>query len=175
MNKKLIVYIIISLIIIAIIIAIVLNKKQNIKSNELETNQNNSNTEQEQATEKNKEEKIDMIKITVNNNVLEVKLEENETTKSLVERLKNGDIKVKANEYGGFEKVGNLDFSLPRNDTKITTLAGDIVLYQGNQISIFYNSNSWSYTRLGKIQNTSESELKKILGTDDVDIILSLN
>ena len=175
MNKKLIIYIIIGLIILTLIIAMILNNKQNTKSNELETNQNYSNTEQEQATEKNKEEKIDMIKITINNNVLEVKLEDNETTKSLVKRLKNGNITVKANEYGGFEKVGNLGFNLPKNDTYITTSAGDVVLYQGNQISIFYKSNSWSYTRLGKIQNISESELKKILGTGDVDIILSLN
>ena len=173
MNKKLIVYTIIGVIIISILIAIILNKKQNTNSNGLETNQNYSN--KEQVTEKIKEENIDMIKITVNNNVLEVKLEDNEATKSLVERLKNEDIKVKANEYGGFEKVGNLGFSLPRNDTKITTSAGDIVLYQGNQISLFYSSNSWNYTRLGKIQNVSESELKNILGTEDVEMILSLN
>ena len=125
--------------------------------------------------EKGQEDKIDMIKLKVNNRELEVKLEENEATKKLVEKLKNGDITVKANEYGGFEKVGNLGFSLPKKDTYITTSAGDIVLYQGNQISLFYNSNSWNYTRLGKIQNVSESELKNILGKEDVDIILSLN
>ena len=121
-----------------------------------------------------KEEKIDMIKIKVNNNVLEVKLEDNEATKSLVERLKNGDISVKANEYGGFEKVGDLGFSLPRNDKNITTSAGDIVLYQGNRISLFYNSNSWSYTKLGKVQNVSSKELKNILGSGDVTLVLSL-
>lgn len=122
-----------------------------------------------------KEEKIDMIKIKVNNNVLEVKLEDNEATKSLVERLKNGDITVNANEYGGFEKVGNLGFSLPRNDTNINTSAGDIVLYQGNQISLFYNSSSWSYTKLGKVQNVSSRDLKNILGSGDVTLVLSLN
>ena len=121
-----------------------------------------------------KEEKIDMIKIKVNNNVLDVKLEENEATKSLVERLKNGDISVRANEYGGFEKVGELGFSLPRNDKNITTSAGDIVLYQGNQISLFYNSNSWSYTKLGKVKNVSSKELKNILGSGDVSLVLSL-
>ena len=128
-----------------------------------------------QKQEKKQEDKIDMIKIKVNNRELEVKLEENEATKSLVEKLKNGDIIVKANEYGGFEKVGNLGFSLPKNDTYITTSAGDIVLYQGNQISLFYNSNSWNYTRIGKIQNVSEIELKNVLGKDDVDIVLCLN
>ena len=215
MNKKLIIYIVIGLIILALIIAIILINKQNTNSNELETNQNYSNTEniksneniqknissnqsiedvnittetsstkkekttetpiQEQVTEKIKEENIDMIKIKVNNNVLEVKLEGNEATKNLVGRLKNGDISVNANEYGGFEKVGNLGFSLPRNDKKITTSAGDIVLYQGNQISLFYNSNSWSYTKLGKVQNVSGAELKNILGSEDVTLILSID
>ena len=137
-------------------------------------NLTNINEIQEQVTEKINEENIDVIKIKVNNNVLEVKLEDNEATKSLVERLKNGDIRVDANEYGGFEKVGNLGFSLPRNDRSITTLAGDIVLYQGNQISLFYNSNSWSYTKLGKVQNVSSSELKNILGSGDVTLILAL-
>ncbi len=174
------------------------SNKENIKSNEniqknissnqsiedvnITTETNSTKTEkttetpiQEQVTEKIKEENIDMIKIKVNNNVLEVKLEDNEATKSLVERLKNGDISVNANEYGGFEKVGNLGFSLPRNDKSITTSAGDIVLYQGNQISLFYNSNSWSYTKLGKVQNVSGAELKNILGSEDVTLILSID
>ena len=116
-----------------------------------------------------------MIKIKVNNNVLEVKLEDNEATKSLVGRLKNVKISVDADEYGGFEKVGNLGFSLPRNDKSITTSAGDIVLYQGNQISLFYNSNSWSYTKIGKVQNVSGAELKNILGSGDVTLILSID
>ena len=215
MDKKSIIYIVIGLIIVALIIVIILSNKQNTNSNELETNQNYSNTEniktndniqeniysnqsieninittetnsaktenatetpiQEQVKEEIKEENIDMIKIKVNSNVLEVKLEDNETTKSLVERLKNGDISVNANEYGGFEKVGNLGFSLPRNDKSITTSAGDIVLYQGNQISLFYNSNSWSYTKLGKVQNVSGAELKNILGSGDVTLILSID
>ena len=174
------------------------SNKENIKSNEniqknissnqsIEdvniTNETNSTktdnaTEtsiQEQVKEEIKEENIDMIKIKVNSNVLEVKLEDNEATKSLIERLKNGDISVNANEYGGFEKVGNLGFSLPRNDKNITTSAGDIVLYQGNQISLFYNSNSWSYTKLGRVQNVSGAELKNILGSGDVTLILSID
>ena len=190
MNKKIIIYMAIALIIIALIIAIILNNKQNInvttetnatKTENVTTETNATKTEnvtetliQEQVTKKIKEENIDMIKIKVNNNVLEVKLENNEATKSLVERLKNGDITVNANEYGGFEKVGNLGFSLPRNDTSITTSAGDIVLYQGNQISLFYNSNSWSYTKLGKVQNVNSRELKNILSSGDVTLVLSL-
>ena len=133
------------------------------------------NDSESSINSQSKEEIIDMIKIKVNNSILEVKLEDNEATKSLVERLRNGDITVNANEYGGFEKVGNLGFSLPRNDTNINTSAGDIVLYQGNQISLFYNSSSWSYTKLGKVQNVSAKELKNILGSGNVTLVLSLN
>ncbi len=145
------------------------------ETNSAKTDNATETSIQEQVTEKIKEENIDMIKIKVNSNILEVKLEDNEATKSLVERLKNGDISVNANEYGGFEKVGSLGFNLPRNDKSITTSAGDIVLYQGNQISLFYNSNSWSYTKLGRVQNVSGAELKNILGSGDVTLILSIN
>ena len=110
-----------------------------------------------------------------NESSLELNSENANISTTTENQWKNGDIIVKANEYGGFEKVGNLGFSLPKNDTYITTSAGDIVLYQGNQISLFYNSNSWNYTRIGKIQNVSEIELKNVLGKDDVDIILCLN
>ena len=118
---------------------------------------------------------MNTVYIKVNNNVLNIGLEDNSATIELKERLKNGDIVVNAHEYGGFEKVGDLGFSLTREDTNITTSAGDIVLYQGNQISLFYNSNSWSYTKLGKIQNVSSSELKKILGNGDVTITFTLS
>ena len=91
------------------------------------------------------------------------------------EQLKNKDIIVNAHEYGGFEKVGDLEFSLSKKDANITTSAGDIVLYQGNQISVFYNSNSWSYTKLGKVKNVSSNELKDILGNGDVTIIFTLS
>lgn len=112
------------------------------------------------------------IKIKVNGEVLTVKLENNKATKALVEKLKKGDIKVNAKEYGGFEKVGELGFSLPTSDKYITTSQGDLVLYNGDEISLFYNSNSWDYTKLGKVQNAND--LKKTLGTGDVTLILTL-
>ncbi len=122
--------------------------------------------------EENEELNMNNIKIIVNNNELNIQLEDNEATKELTEKLNSGDIVVNASEYGGFEKVGSLGFSLTRDDKQITTEAGDIVLYQGNQISLFYNSNSWSYTKLGKVTNMSEKELKDVLGNGDVVLTL---
>ena len=113
-----------------------------------------------------------VINLKVNNHVLKVKLEDNSAAKALMNKLKKGDVTIHAEDYGGFEKVGDLGFSLPRSDKYITTSAGDIVLYDGDEISLFYNSNSWSYTKLGKVQNIKD--LKKILGTGDVKLVLSL-
>ena len=78
---------------------------------------------------------------------------------------------MKVSMYGGFEQVGSLGESLPRNDEQITTEYGDIVLYSGNQIVVFYGSNSWAYTRLGHIDMTQE-ELTELLGNGDVEITL---
>ena len=121
------------------------------------------------------DEEMDIVYIKVNNTILNVELEDNSATKELIERLKNKDVIVNAHEYGGFEKVGDLGFLLPRDDKNITTSAGDIVLYQGNQISLFYNSNSWSYTKLGKIKNIDNDELKNILGNGDVTLTFTLS
>jgi len=115
---------------------------------------------------------LNTIKVEVNNKELIVELEDNQATKELIKKLNEGNVIVEAQEYGGFEKVGSLGFSLTRDDKQIKTEAGDIVLYQGNQISLFYNSNSWSYTKLGKVTNVSASELKDLLGTGDVTITL---
>lgn len=104
-----------------------------------------------------------MIKLKVNDHIFDVELENNPATKELVKKLETGNVSVNATDYGNFEKVGDLGFSLPANDENIKTEPGDIVLYQKNQISVFYDSHSWSYTKLGKIQNASD--LKEILGS----------
>ena len=104
-----------------------------------------------------------MIKLKVNDHIFDVELENNPATKELVKKLATGNVSVNATDYGNFEKVGDLGFSLPANDENIKTEPGDIVLYQKNQISVFYDSHSWSYTKLGKIQNASD--LKEILGS----------
>ena len=76
--------------------------------------------------------------------------------------------------YGGFEQVGEIGTSLPRNDVQTTTSAGDIVLYSGNQIVLFYGSNTWSYTRLGRIEGMSQAQLSRLLGGDPVTVTISM-
>lgn len=114
------------------------------------------------------------IKININNNTFDVELENNSAARELVRKLEDGNISIYARDYGGFEKVGDLGFSLPSNDESISTSPGDIVLYQGNQISLFYESHSWEYTRLGSIKNITSEELKDNLGSGDVTVVLSL-
>ncbi|MDE7440021.1 MAG: hypothetical protein K2N23_05905 [Clostridia bacterium] len=107
---------------------------------------------------------ITAMYLYINDNKLEVTLAKNKAVTALVEILKNGDITYTANDYGGFEIVGSLGHSLPTENSEITTEAGDVILYSGNQIVLFYGSNEWSYTRLGKINGYSVSELRSLLG-----------
>ncbi len=116
----------------------------------------------------------DLVKVKINDEVFDVKLENNSATQELVKELKKGNVTVNASEYGGFEKVGDLGFSLPTSDENIGTAPGDIVLYQGDKISLFYGSHSWSYTKLGKIDNVGSNKLKEVLGSGDVTLEFSL-
>ena len=116
----------------------------------------------------------DVINLKIWDKTFDVTLEENSTTKELIEKLHEWDVVVNAREYWWFEKVGNLGFDLPREDKQITTEPGDLVLYQWNQISLFYESNSWSYTKLWKVQMISKDGLKEILWDWDVTLVFSL-
>ena len=116
----------------------------------------------------------DLVKVKINDEVFDVKLENNSATQELVKELKKGNVTVNASEYGGFEKVGDLGFSLPTSDENIGTSPGDIVLYQGDKISLFYGSHSWSYTKLGKLDNVDSNKLKEVLGSGDVTLEFSL-
>ena len=129
---------------------------------------------QEQSEEeKNMPEKI---RITVSGKTLPVKIENNDATKALVAALRESSITYEAHDYGGFEKVGALGRSLPASDSQITTHAGDVILYSGNRIVLFYGSNSWSYTRIGKMEYGSLEELKSFLkaGQGNINVTLSL-
>jgi hypothetical protein len=116
------------------------------------------------------------IKITVSGKTLPVKIEDNEATKALVAVLSEASITYEAQDYGGFEKVESLGLTLPANNSKITTQPGDVILYNSNQIVQFYGSNTWSYTRIGKMQYESLDELKSFLkaGEGKISVTLSL-
>ncbi len=129
--------------------------------------------------ERNEQEDVLMpetIKITVSGKSLPVKIVENEATKALVAALREASISYEADDYGGFEKVGPLGRSLPTGNAQITTQPGDVILYSGNQIVLFYGSNSWSYTRIGKMEYGTLDELKSFLkaGEGKIKVTLSL-
>ncbi len=107
-------------------------------------------------------------------NKLSATLSGNSSATAFYELLKKAPVTIKMRDYGNFEKVGSLGASLPRNDTQITTSAGDIILYQGNQITIYYDTNSWNFTRLGKVDELTQTELKKILGKGDVTAVFEI-
>lgn len=116
------------------------------------------------------------INITIDGKTLPVHLVDNSATRELVTALQQASITFEADDYGGFEKVGALGRSLPTSNSQITTEAGDVILYSGNQIVLFYGSNSWSYTRLGRIEYQSIDELKSFLkaGQGRISITLSV-
>lgn len=115
------------------------------------------------------------VLLTVGETTLTATLVDNAATSELKNLLNEGDVTIRMSDYGGFEKVGALPRALTTSNSQITTAAGDIMLYQGINMVIFYGSNSWSYTRLGKIEGVSGSELKKILGSGDISLTISLD
>lgn len=112
------------------------------------------------------------LKITVGDHELLAAFEDNSSAEEFRELLEKGPITIEMEDYGGFEKVGPLGTSLSRNDTHITTQPGDVILYQGNQITIYYGTNSWSFTRLARIDDPAD--LQEKLGEGTVSVTFSL-
>lgn len=110
--------------------------------------------------------------LQIGNNTFTVTLENNDAVDALVDMMHEAPVVIQMSDYSGFEKVGSLETSLPTSNKQMTTQSGDIVLYNGNQIVIFYGSNSWSYTRLGKIDDLSG--WKDALGSGDVTVTFSI-
>lgn len=113
--------------------------------------------------------------MTIGDTKVNVDWEDNRAVEALRDMAKDGDVTIKMTMYGGFEQVGSIGQSLPRDDKQTTTSSGDIVLYSGNQIVVFYGSNSWSYTRLGHISGKDEAEMTELLSNGDVNITLSID
>ena len=116
------------------------------------------------------EEAEKAMRLYINDEEIFVAWEDNESVSALRELVSDDTLRIEMSMYGGFEQVGSIGQSLPRNDVQTTTSAGDIVLYSGNQLVVFYGSNSWAYTRLGKITDKSASQMKELLGNGDVTI-----
>lgn len=148
------------------------------KSTDENSTEATENTQQtENPTEGNQEMKFKNAKlyIKIGDKTPAATFADNSSAEALFEKLQNGDISIDMSDYSNFEKVGSLGFSLPRNDEQISTDYGDIILYQGNQLTIYYDQNSWRFTRIGKIDNITQDKLKSILGDGDVTVTLSIN
>ena len=129
----------------------------------------------EQPEENQDDEKtVILMYIYINENKLEAELAKNAATQALVEILEERDIIYTARDYGGFEKVGDTGIDFPTQNERITTTVGDIMLYNGSQIVIFYGQNTWSYTRLGRIEGYTANSLRQLLGSGNKEVRLRL-
>ena len=113
------------------------------------------------------------MNITAGGSTITATLADNATAKALAEKLKSGSVTVEM-KANGFEHYGPLGFSLERHDGEVTAVSGDIMLYNGDNICVFYGSNSWSYTPLGKVDGKTADELKAFFGTGTISVTYSL-
>lgn len=120
------------------------------------------------------QEDSNMINLQVGEQNLTAELADNSSAQAFADLLVQGPITIRMNDYGNFEKVGPLPTALPENNQQITTEPGDIILYQGNSVTVYYDVNTWNFTRLGKVQGVTQQELKDILGEGDVEITFSI-
>lgn len=115
-----------------------------------------------------------MLYFHIGGEVLQCTAAKNSTTDALFEKLKGGDLEFEMDDYGGFEKVGDLGFALPENNEPLSTESGDVTLYQGSKLAIYYGHNSWSLTPVGRISGTTAAELRQLLGNGLIRVRLSL-
>ncbi len=130
-----------------------------------------------EITESTKEEepmKEAQFYITANSTTFTANFADNGSADAFRDLLRDGDLTIHMSDYGSFEKVGSIGTPLPRKDAQISTTTGDVMLYQGDQIVIFYGTNSWSYSRLGKIEDTAAEALLSAFGSGDVTVAFSL-
>ena len=146
------------------------NEDQNMKS----VTSSSENVDVE-SSEDEMEVRETAMTMTIGDTKVNVDWEANSSVDALKELVSSGPLSIDMSMYGGFEQVGSIGQSLPREDTQTTTASGDIVLYSGNQLVVFYGSNSWAYTRLGHISDKTDAEIEALLSKGDVTITLSIN
>ena len=110
------------------------------------------------------------ILIDIGGTTLTVVCADNSSADALWEKLEAEPLELTLHDYGSFEKVGPLPWKLPTNDERITTVPGDLILYQGDQITIYYDENTWNFTRLGHIADLEQTDLKALLGEGSVTV-----
>ena len=114
------------------------------------------------------------MKLWIGETAVVVAWEDNDAVRALRELVAEQPLTIGMSMYGGFEQVGSIGTDLPRNDTQTTTQAGDIVLYAGDQMVVFYGSNSWAYTRLGRVTDKTAGEMAELLSGGDVTITVAM-
>lgn len=128
----------------------------------------------ENLSDTSQEESETMLKIQVGENTFTASLADNTTVDAFKELLADGPMTLQMSDYAGMEKGADLGVTLPQNNQQMHTTAGDIILYQGRTFVIYYDTNSWSLTPVGKILDTDAETLRKVLGKGDVTVTLSL-
>ncbi len=161
------------IVIIAVLLLIICLTACGVKdTNEISTYTANVTSKQTSSTDATEKKEGTELMLKIADTEVTVEWEDNKSVEALKQLVKDSPITIEMSMYGGFEQVGSIGSTLPTNDVQMKTHSGDIVLYQGNQMVIFYGSNSWSYTRLGKIKNLSDKELKNFLSNGDVTVTL---
>ena len=112
------------------------------------------------------------LQMTIGDTPVSVDWEDNESVEALKDLCSNQPLTIQMSMYGGFEQVGSIGADLPQNDEQTTTSSGDIVLYSGDQIVVFYGSNTWAYTRLGHIADKTQAELNELLSNGNITVTL---
>lgn len=131
------------------------------------------NTGEQEVQNEQSQDEVTQMKIQVGEYIFYASLENNTSVDALIQMMKETPIVINMRDYSGFEKVGALGTTLPDSNSQITTQAGDIVLYNHDQIVVFYGSNSWSYTKLGHVNDLTD--WKKALGSGTVEITFSID
>ena len=143
--------------------------------NQTSTAQDIESSEPEEDDLENAEEtEVDSMWVTIGSTTFTATLADNSSAQALVELLQNGPLTIDMHDYANMEKVGPIGQSLPENNEQITTEPGDIILYLGDSLVIYYDTNSWNFTRIGKINDVTQEELLEAMGSGDVSVTFEL-
>lgn len=166
--------------ILFILIAMVLfmagcTSEPEIKETQELQSQYNILSDEETSNYMNEKNENTNLTLSVDGTQLSVKWENNASVSALKELAADGNLTIKAHQYGGFEQVGSLPQRIESNDVHMTAEPGDIMLYSSNSVVVYYGTNTWSYTKLGHIENLSEAELQELLSGETVTLTFSLS